>query len=136
MSNFYFLNDVENKELKKEYQIKYIICNLFANATIDDFNNPVDFLRSRTIMFDNRIIGLEEEIDLGYLESINARIFVKEEKVQYVLKHLIESKVILNLMMVINYYYQKYMQEIIKKNINYMVYKKLLYVMKKKKHLI
>lgn len=64
---------------KEEYQIKYIICSLLANASFTDFEFPYNFLNSRLEMFDNKIIDSEEEVDLGYLESIGGRLFAKEE---------------------------------------------------------
>lgn len=84
-SDFYFLKDINTKEienldkLKEEYLIKYIISTLFANASFSDFDYPIEFLHSRLEMFDNRIINYEGELDLGYIDSIGARIYVKEE---------------------------------------------------------
>lgn len=82
---FDFLDDValiyeDNIEARKsEYLIKYIICTLFANMSYYDFENPISFLTSRINMFDNKILNGDSEIDLGYLESIGARIHIIEE---------------------------------------------------------
>ncbi|MDE5888882.1 MAG: hypothetical protein K2H20_02560, partial [Bacilli bacterium] len=84
-ADFKFLENIdtdysENINMSKsECLIKYIICTLLANASYDDFYNPVNFINSRTAMFDNRIINHEGELDLGYIESIGARIYVEEE---------------------------------------------------------
>lgn len=84
-SDFIFLNDLDlisaedKSREKEEYLIKYIICTLFANATLSDFENPIFFLSSRIEMFENKIIQTKEEIDLGYLNSISAKLFIKEE---------------------------------------------------------
>lgn len=84
-SDFSFLNDmseIDNKnlnEVKEEYLIKYIISNLFANASFSDFNYPTEFLRFRLAMFDNRVLNYDEELELGYINSIGARMYVIEE---------------------------------------------------------
>lgn len=83
--DFSFLNDmseIDNKNLNKvkdEYLIKYIISNLFANASFSDFDYPIEFLRFRLAMFDNRIFNYDGELELGYIDSIGARIYVTEE---------------------------------------------------------
>lgn len=83
--DFAFVNDLDsnyNEELnmsKEECLIKYVICTLLANASSDDFYNPIQFLKDRIAMFDNKIIKQEGEIDFGYIESINARLYVAEE---------------------------------------------------------
>lgn len=83
--DFAFLNDLdttytENAGKEKEcYLVKYIICTLFANASFSDFNYPIKFLQSRLAMFDNRILNYDGELDLGYIDSIGARIYVTEE---------------------------------------------------------
>lgn len=83
--DFSFLSDldatyIENLDKVKEYYlIKYIICTLFANATFSDFDCPIKFLQSRLAMFDNKILNYDGELDLGYIDSIGARIYVMEE---------------------------------------------------------
>ncbi|MCI8778331.1 MAG: hypothetical protein HFI87_04220 [Bacilli bacterium] len=84
-SDFSFLNDmvaIDDKnfnQVKAEYLIKYIISNLFANASFSDFNYPIEFLRLRLAMFDNRILNYDGELELGYIDSIGARIYVTEQ---------------------------------------------------------
>lgn len=84
-SNFSFLNDLNDlginnvDDVKERYLIKYIIGTLFANASLNDFENPLNFLKSRIEMFDNKILK-DDEICLGYIDSIGAKIYVKEEK--------------------------------------------------------
>lgn len=83
--DFSFLEDLdleklENKEeLKKIYLIKYIISTLLANASYTDFNNPIKFLEERINMFDHKIVNDNNEIELGYISSIKARLFFQEE---------------------------------------------------------
>lgn len=84
-SDFSFLSDLDKsnlenlEQIKEEYLIKYIICTLFANASYSDFSHPVEFLENRIAMLENPILGDKEEIDLGYIASIGARIYIKEE---------------------------------------------------------
>ena len=87
LSSFPFLKDIEREykensnEIKEEYLIKYIIvATLLANAALKDFENPIAFLQSRIAMFNNKIIPSEEVIDIGYINSIGARIYILEEK--------------------------------------------------------
>ncbi len=78
--DFEFLNDVDDSfSVKENYLIKYILGTLFANASFNDFANPIDFLNSRIAMFDNKILPFEGERELGYLQSIGAKIYLKEE---------------------------------------------------------
>lgn len=87
ISNFAFLEDL-NKEYKdtlsegqEEYLIKYtIVANLLANASFEDFDNPINFLKSRIAMLDNKIIESNKLIDIGYIDSIGARLRIIEEK--------------------------------------------------------
>ena len=86
-SEFDFLNDIiylepnaDIETLKTKYLIKYIICTLLANASTSDFDNPINFLQNRIDMIDNPILNTNEQIDLGYLESINARLHIIEEQ--------------------------------------------------------
>lgn len=84
-SDFSFLNnlndkDIETVETKTSYLIKYIISTLFANASLNDFENPIKFLESRISMFENRVLNANGEVDLGYIDSIGARMYIEEEK--------------------------------------------------------
>lgn len=85
-NNFNFLEDLQymNLEgdinsLKSQYLVKYVICSLFANLSYYDFENPIEFLKSRIYMLDNTILNGDTLIDLGYLESIDARLYIIEE---------------------------------------------------------
>lgn len=82
-----FLDDIERTykentaKIKEEYLVKYlIVATLLANASLNDFQNPILFLKSRIAMFNNKIIPTEKIVDLGYINSIGARIYVLEEK--------------------------------------------------------
>jgi hypothetical protein len=76
-SNFAFLEDAEHEE-RENYLIKYIICTLFANASYDDFYNPIYFLNSRINMFESKTI--EGDVNLGTINSIGADIHIYEEE--------------------------------------------------------
>lgn len=85
--DFPFLDDIEREykenaaKIKEEYLVKYIIvATLLANASLNDFQNPILFLKSRIAMFNNKIVPSEEIVDLGYINSIGARIYALEEK--------------------------------------------------------
>ena len=67
----------EEKMISKE---KYLICSLLANMTFDDFSNPYRFLERRIQMFHHPIIGTDEEIDLGYVETLKGRLILEERK--------------------------------------------------------
>lgn len=84
-SDFAFLEDVsliypnqDSEKLKNTYKIKYIIGCLLANASFSDFSSPIDFLNSRIEMLDNRFLD-GNLVDLGYLNSIKARLFISDE---------------------------------------------------------
>lgn len=74
-----FVSDKDSNQQKEEYLIKYLIVMLFANATLSDFEYPLSFLDSRISMMDNNILDREEEIELGNIDSISAKMFIKEE---------------------------------------------------------
>lgn len=83
--NFSFLDDinlqVQNNlpNVKEEYKIKYIICMLIANASLSDFSNPIAYLNKRIAMFNHYFLSDEEKY-IGRLESIEAKLYGKEEK--------------------------------------------------------
>ena len=80
-SNFYeeVLSGKEYEETKMISKEKWIICALIANMSEYDFSTPYSYLQRRIAMFDNKIMD-EDEIDLGYVESLKGRIIVKQEK--------------------------------------------------------
>lgn len=79
-NNFEFIDKEVEEEFKEEYLIKYIICTLLANATMTDFENPLAFLRSRIALFDNKLISGDNEVLLGTIPSIDAKLYVEEEQ--------------------------------------------------------
>ena len=56
---------------------KVILAYLFANATSEDFNNPVAFLRKRIDFIDNH---MDSNCDLGYSNTLGANIELLVEK--------------------------------------------------------
>lgn len=88
-SEFEFLEDLDYMNLdsnlnsiKYNYLIKYIICSLIANMSYTDFENPIEFLQNRIDMFDNKIIDMDSDefACVGYLNTIGANLYIKEEK--------------------------------------------------------
>jgi len=56
---------------------KAILALLFANATVEDFNNPINFLEKRINFINN---SMEEKHNLGYCEILNTMMQVSIEK--------------------------------------------------------
>ena len=50
---------------------KLILMQLFTNATVDDFNDPISFLRKRIAFIDNHV---DKSLDLGYSEMLGANL--------------------------------------------------------------
>ena len=63
---FYDLSSFEGNEKER---IKMIIALLFANATFDDFANPIDFLNRRIAFFEN---SKEETLKSTFISSFNS----------------------------------------------------------------
>ena len=68
----------------KSYDDKYMICKekailafLFANATVEDFNDPINFLRKRINFINNH---RDRHISLGYCESLDCNLEVNTLK--------------------------------------------------------
>ena len=62
---------------KKICKEKVILALLFSNATIEDFNNPCDFLRRRIDFIDNDIRGI---YDFGYSDILNGNVSMEIDK--------------------------------------------------------
>ena len=58
----------DNQVIGKE---KLILTQLFTNATVDDFNDPINFLRKRIAFIDNHV---DKKINLGYSEALGANL--------------------------------------------------------------
>lgn len=71
-------NLVDITDIKEEYIIKYCIATLFANASFNDFVDPVKFLEERISMFNNKLLESSEPASV-YLESIKAKLVYYEE---------------------------------------------------------
>ena len=69
-------NNLYDKELRicKE---KVILSLLFANATIEDFNNPIDFLKRRINFIYNDLSG---SYDFGYMDMFNGDLSLNIDK--------------------------------------------------------
>ena len=50
---------------------KLILMQLFTNATVEDFNDPISFLKKRIAFIDNHV---DKSIDLGYSETLGANL--------------------------------------------------------------
>lgn len=64
-------------EDKRICQEKVILSLLFANATIEDFNNPCEYLRKRINFINNDITGL---YNLGYFDYFQGDLSISIEK--------------------------------------------------------
>ena len=62
------------------HKIKTILSILWSNATYEDFNDPINFLRKRIMFFKNNLIEYDNWCDLGYSETLNSNIKVKNTK--------------------------------------------------------
>ena len=69
----YKLYDNENRICKE----KVIMSLLFANATIEDFNNPIDFLKRRIDFIYNDLSG---NYDFGYMDMFKGDLSLNIEK--------------------------------------------------------
>ena len=72
-SNFYEeilnYNKYDNKDMiGKE---KFILMHLFSNATVEDFSDPITFLKKRIAFIDNH---QNKKIDLGYSDILDANL--------------------------------------------------------------
>lgn len=82
--NFYSLDDYveeitnfKDEDDSKTPVEKMIMALLFANATVEDFNDPITFLRNRINFINN---SQEDRFDLGYCEGLKANLEVALEK--------------------------------------------------------
>lgn len=71
------LNDNMYEEELKICKEKIILSLLFANASYEDFNNSLEFLRKRIEFFDNTICS---KYDLGYSDILKCNLSVSIEK--------------------------------------------------------
>lgn len=62
------------------YKIKTILSILWSNATYEDFNDPINFLRRRISFFKNNLNEYDAWYDLGYSQNLNSNIKVKNTK--------------------------------------------------------
>ena len=72
-SNFYEeilnYNKYDNKEMI--CREKFILMYLFSNATVEDFSDPISFLRKRIAFIDNH---QDKKVDLGYSDILDANL--------------------------------------------------------------
>jgi len=67
----------DNERDKKICKIKTILALLFANATVENFNNPCEFLRKRINFIKNDI---SDNYSLGYCDILKGNVFIGIEK--------------------------------------------------------
>lgn len=70
LENLYEINENDNKE-------KFIMTRIWSNATFEDFQNPLDFLRNRIAFFDNKF---KFNNLTGYSDMLKGNIIVNLEK--------------------------------------------------------
>ena len=69
-----------SKSFSSSLSINSPLCFVWINLSYSDFMNPVKFLQDRIEMFNERILGDRNELYIGNLDSINARLRITEEK--------------------------------------------------------
>lgn len=80
-SNSYDLSDYYDEGFSEEDFVKLFISFVWSNATYEDFENPVNFLkRYRSFSLDDTFDNYTEEQNLGYLENVNANLLVQKLK--------------------------------------------------------
>ena len=62
------------------YKVKTILSILWSNATYEDFNDPINFLRRRISFFKNNLNEYDSWSELGYSLNLNSNIKVKNTK--------------------------------------------------------
>lgn len=62
------------------YKVKTLLSILWSNATYEDFNDPINFLRRRITFFKNNLSEFDLWKDLGYSQNLNSNITVKNTK--------------------------------------------------------
>lgn len=104
--NFYNLDkfkneiDEQNKISKLDESIcieKIIMTLLWSNATYDDFQNPIQFLKKRIAFFDDNILSqFQNEVNLGYSEILKSYIQIKvcKDKINNETPYFLEIKLI------------------------------------------
>lgn len=76
--NNYYIETTENTFYY--YKVKTILSILWSNATYEDFNDPINFLRKRISFFKNNLEEYNTLTDLGYSNILNSNIKVKNTK--------------------------------------------------------
>ena len=74
----YYIDITENTF--NYYKVKTLLSILWSNATYEDFNDPINFLRRRITFFKNNLTDYNNWCDLGYSENLNSNIKVKNTK--------------------------------------------------------
>ncbi|MBQ8219477.1 MAG: hypothetical protein IJZ79_06970 [Bacilli bacterium] len=65
----------------RHYHRDLILAMLFADATYEDFNNPVDYInRKKNFMLDEKMKKFESGFSLGYSEFFDGELFVKVDR--------------------------------------------------------
>ena len=70
-----YIKELDEVESKDFYKYKMIMTLLWSNASIDDFNNPEEFLSKRIDFIKNSI--MEGNVYLGYSEVLTSDILVE-----------------------------------------------------------
>lgn len=74
----YYIDITENTF--NYYKVKTLLSILWSNATYEDFNDPINFLRRRITFFKNNLTDYNNWCNLGYSENLNSNIKVKNTK--------------------------------------------------------
>lgn len=81
--------ELENKytsmdaKTRIHYLNKTLMAFLWANATIEDFNDPNSYIKNRIEFIKNEMFPCYEKRDLGYSEILKSNIFVENRKATF-----------------------------------------------------
>lgn len=73
-----YIKELKESEDEEYYKIKMIITLLWSNATVENFNEPEEFLKQRIDYLKNIII--EERVNLGYSEILGTNVEIQFQK--------------------------------------------------------
>ena len=78
---YYLIADNFYKNISEDFdRKKLILTSLFNNANVEDFKNPVDYIKRRTYFILNPIMEVNKEIDIGYSEVLESNIYITLKK--------------------------------------------------------
>lgn len=75
----YYIDDKQLNEVKLDNkEIKFILSLLWSNATVEDYNNPIEFLEKRISFLTNSLV--DSNVNFGFVPLLNGVLTLKIEK--------------------------------------------------------